>query len=74
MYLQALHGPSSWGAGGSFHSLMNGFLLPSGMCTEVGIPTQGWVLASSLVNVCRREGAMVLSVVGEWRHMGEISG
>lgn len=74
MYLQALHGPSSWGAGGSFHSLMNGFLLPSGMCTKVGIPTQGWVLASSLVNVCRREGAMVLSVVGEWRHMGEISG
>lgn len=24
--------------GGNFHRLMNGFLLPCGMCTEVGIP------------------------------------
>lgn len=66
MYLQALHGHSSWRRWGwNFHRLMNGFLLPSGMCTKVGIPIQGWLLTSSLVNVCSPEGAMVLSVVAE---------
>lgn len=49
---------------------MDGFLLPSGMCTEVGIPIPGWLLTSSPVNVCSREGAVVL-VAGEWRCVGE---
>lgn len=55
--LQALHGPSSWGAGGRFHSLMNGF--PSAiqvMAQRWAFPLKGGShLASSLVKVCRRK-------------------
>lgn len=50
---------------------MNGFLLPSGMCTKVGIPIQGWLLTSSLVDVCNPEGATVLGVAAEWWHVGK---
>lgn len=71
MYLQASLGHSSWRAGGNFHSLTNGFLLPSGTCTKVGIPIRGWLLLSSLFNACGLEGAMVLNIAGKWWRVGE---
>lgn len=57
--------------GGNFHSLTNGFLLPSGTCTKVGIPIRGWLLLSSLFNACSLEGAMVLNIAGKWWREGE---
>lgn len=62
MYLQALHGCASWGAGGSL-GLMNEFLLPSGMCTEGGIPLPG---GSELPpdQRLRLEGAVALGAGG----------
>lgn len=41
------------------------------MCTKVGIPIQGWLLTSSLVDVCNPEGATVLGVAAEWWHVGK---
>lgn len=50
---------------------MDGFLLPSGMCTKVGIAFLGWLLTSSLSSICSPEGAMVLGLAGEWWWVGE---